>query len=161
VRIRPAISADIDAMLNLQGQSPFAAHWSRQQYEAIFSADEPGPTQRLTFVVEEAAPQAWTLAGAPRILAFLAAHRVDREWELENIVVAEDSRRRRLGILLLNEFIDRARRSNARAISLEVRESNQPARALYTKAGFVGIGRRKHYYAVPTEDAILYRLSLD
>jgi len=45
-------------------------------------------------------------------------------------------------------------------VFLEVRESNQPARAFYLRQGFEESGRRKFYYANPQEDAILYRLAL-
>ena len=40
-------------------------------------------------------------------------------------------------------------------ITLEVRESNAPAIAFYEKAGFGVAGRRRRYYANPTEDAVL------
>jgi len=96
----------------------------------------------------------------PEILAFLIAHRIDIEWELENIVVAGTARRRGLGTLLLRELIAHARIENANGIFLEVRESNQSARALYRKLGFEEVGSRKGYYANPPDDAILCRLSL-
>ena len=40
-------------------------------------------------------------------------------------------------------------------LTLEVRESNAPARALYEKAGFRTAGVRKNYYERPREDAVL------
>jgi len=43
-------------------------------------------------------------------------------------------------------------------VFLEVRESNAPARALYTAQGFKEVGRRKQYYRRPVEDAIVLRL---
>jgi [ribosomal protein S18]-alanine N-acetyltransferase len=53
-----------------------------------------------------------------------------------------------------------ARAQRGSGIFLEVRESNQSARALYRKVGFKETGLRRSYYADPTEDAILCRLSL-
>ncbi len=94
------------------------------------------------------------------IVAYLAAHCVDREWELQYIVVSRKFRRRSLATLLLNELVEHARSRNADAIFLEVRESNQAARALYCKVGFTETGLRKSYYSNPAEDAILCRLSL-
>jgi ribosomal-protein-alanine N-acetyltransferase len=41
-----------------------------------------------------------------------------------------------------------------RRVQLEVRASNQPARALYARAGFVVDGRRPRYYP-DGEDAVL------
>jgi [ribosomal protein S18]-alanine N-acetyltransferase len=55
-------------------------------------------------------------------------------------------------------LIQRAENEAASAILLEVRESNLPARRLYEKHGFRGVGRRQVYYMDPTEDAILYAL---
>jgi ribosomal-protein-alanine acetyltransferase len=148
-------------MIELEHQSPAAAHWSRQQYEGLFATSDLGSPLRFIWVVEEAdETRAETVSGAPhRMLAFLVAHRVDNEWELENIVVAEESRRRGVATRLLREFVDSARAKNANAIFLEVRQSNQSARALYRKLGFVETGSRKGYYVIPSEDAILYRLS--
>ena len=59
---------------------------------------------------------------------------------------------------LLGELLDSARAKDAAAVFLEVRESNQAARALYEKWAFRESGRRPRYYKDPAEDAILYRL---
>ncbi len=161
-------------MLELNHQSPTAAHWSVQQYESLFSenssagvspasAAEPDPplSQRTILVAEDVSD---TPAGASsarhRILAFLVARRVDKEWELENIVVAEDSRRLGLGSRLLSDLIKHARTNHGNSIFLEVRQSNQSARAFYNKLSFVEFASRKSYYANPPEDAVLYRLAL-
>jgi len=53
-----------------------------------------------------------------------------------------------------------ARAERAEAIFLEVRESNQAARAFYERHGFQPSGRRARYYSQPNEDAITYRLNL-
>ena len=46
-------------------------------------------------------------------------------------------------------------------MTLEVRESNDPALRLYRKYGFQEVGRRKNYYEKPREDAILMTLFLE
>ncbi len=43
---------------------------------------------------------------------------------------------------------------------LEVREGNEPAKALYRKLGFGTIGRRKRYYTETNEDALVMWLSI-
>ena len=148
-------------MIELEHQSPPAAHWSRQQYEGLFATSDLGSPPCFIWVVEEAdETRAEMVSGAPhRMLAFLVAHRVDNEWDLENIVVAEEFQRRGVATRLLREFVDHARAKNANAIFLEVRQSNESARALYRKLGFVETGSRKGYYVTPPEDAVLYRLS--
>ena len=41
------------------------------------------------------------------------------------------------------------------SVLLEVRESNLPAQNCYAQAGFTVVGRRKNYYELPKEDALL------
>jgi len=149
-------------MMQLACKSPTAAHWPQSQYESLFVAPIGQQcSERLAWVLEEeSAAQSSPSPEVPEILAFLIAHRIDTEWELENIVVADAARRRGLGTRLLSMFIAHARSDNASAIFLEVRESNQSARALYRKLGFKEVGSRKGYYADPPGDAILCRLSL-
>jgi len=52
------------------------------------------------------------------------------------------------------------RRSSVAGVHLEVRASNEAARALYARLGFVETGRRPRYYAAPEEDAVLLSLAL-
>ena len=146
--IRRATPADLHAIITLERESPTAAHWSQAQYDAILNA--PHATERLILV-----------SGDDRNLSgFFVAHTPTEEWELENIVVAESSRRHGLGCQLIEALLDAARQQHARAIFLEVRESNASARALYRACGFQETGRRPNYYSCPTEDAILYTLAV-
>jgi ribosomal-protein-alanine N-acetyltransferase len=94
------------------------------------------------------------------LFGFLIASHLPPEWELENIVVAPAARRKGLATQLLEEFLARARETKSESVTLEVRESNQAARALYKKWAFEEIGRRPNYYASERQDAILYRLPL-
>jgi ribosomal-protein-alanine N-acetyltransferase len=163
LRIRRANVADIPAMMDLERQSRAAAHWSGQQYEGLFvTASVKRESERLAWVVEDerGAQTEKESSKAAEAFAFLVAHRIDAEWELENIVVAASARRRGLGTRLMGEFIAHARAEQGSGIFLEVRESNQSARALYQKVGFEEMGLRKSYYSDPPEDAMLCRLSL-
>jgi len=149
-------------VMNLERESLAAAHWSRQQYKSLL--DTTGTQQRserVAWVVEDERGEPDKVSSeAPEILAFLVARRVDAEWELENIVVSEKVRRQGVGARLLGEFFAHARVEQGSGIFLEVRESNQSARALYRKVGFEETGLRKSYYSNPEEDAILCRLRL-
>ena len=140
-------------MMDLEHQSPAAAHWSRNQYESLFSVASGQPSEVLAWIAEDESE-------ALEILAFLVARRLEAEWELENIVVAEKVRRQGAGTLLLRELIRHAQAQQGSGIFLEVRESNRSARALYRKAGFEEAGLRKSYYSNPAEDAIILRLAL-
>ena len=150
-------------MMDLEQQSPAAAHWSRQAYEGLLAtARDQQRSERSAWVVEDATgvPRESASSEAHGVFAFLVAHRVDADWELENIVVAGAARRRGVGARLLGEFVAHVRSERGSGIFLEVRESNQSARALYRKLGFEEAGVRKSYYSNPPEDAILCRLSL-
>ena len=147
MHIRPAIPADISAIMRLVSHSATAAHWSREQYEQVFVEHAP---RRIALVIEEGQLQQ----------GFIVAHELAGEWEIENIAVSPATRRRGLGTRLIGEFFDTVRSLGASTVFLEVRESNQEARVFYEKCGFAEIGRRTRYYAQPEEDAIVYRLSL-
>ena len=162
MRIRQATRNDIQAMTELERESPTSANWSHEHFESLFRTTAPEFSKYFVLVAEDSSESSSASASgqASPILAYLAAHRVDREWELQYIVVAKKFRRRSLGTLLLNELVEHARARDADAIFLEVRESNQGARALYRKAGFTETVLRKGYYSNPPEDAILCRLTL-
>ena len=145
LNIRRAAAADLARMRALAGHAATAARWTEAQYVQLFA---PG-NQRLALVLEEDA----------EVQGFLVANPIGDEWELENVAIAPDARRRGLGTRLLGEFLDQARTAGAQALFLEVRESNRAARALYQKWAFVEAGRRKAYYRDPTEDALVFKFS--
>lgn len=163
--IRPAIAAEIPAILALEQASATAAHFSKEKYIEIvdqglkfFEAgrpqpggDEKGCQSRLALVMEEDS----------QVKGFLIARRLDAEWEIENIVTAEGARMRGFGAALMGEFLKIARQQGGQQVYLEVRESNMAARRLYEKHQFAETGRRKNYYNDPHEDAILYALQLE
>jgi [ribosomal protein S18]-alanine N-acetyltransferase len=162
MRVRRAQAADIPAMLKLERENPTSVNWSHEHYENLFRSAAPEPSRYLVLVVEDPSESKSVTESSttPSIVAYLAAHHVDRDWELQYIVVAKESRRMGLGTYLLNEFISHVRATSGNRIFLEVRESNHAARALYRKAGFEPAGLRKSYYSNPAEDAILLRLAL-
>jgi ribosomal-protein-alanine N-acetyltransferase len=159
--IRPAIAADIPALVGLERACVTAGHWTEEQYRRIVHPEQAHP-HRLVIVAEASQQKISgtgpTASGA--VSGFLVALQVRTEWELENIVVAPAERRRGIGKRLLEALLVKARETNSEAVFLEVRESNGAARALYERAGFELSGHRKAYYTKPPEDAVLYRLLL-
>ncbi|MBQ7335255.1 MAG: ribosomal protein S18-alanine N-acetyltransferase [Clostridia bacterium] len=77
------------------------------------------------------------------------------EGQITNIAVLPDARRHGYGSAVLRELLNRAKERNCAQISLEVRESNVAAIALYERFGFAVAGRRKHFYRQPSEDALV------
>jgi ribosomal-protein-alanine N-acetyltransferase len=145
VRVRPAIEADLPRLVEIAAHSATAAQWNQAEYARLFA---PGTMQnRATLVVED----------HDEVAGFIVGRQIDHEWEIENIAVTGDARRRGLGTRLLGELLDLVRSRGGREIFLEVRESNHAARALYEKWAFVEAGRRKAYYQNPSEDAVIFR----
>ncbi len=157
--IRHATSEDVASLIAVERACPTAAHWDEYRYQSLFHHGAP---ERLILVAEEAPHLTEPESGAPSglVIGFLIAHNVASEWELENLAVARAFRRQGIAKRLLDALFDRAKQIGSESIHLEVRESNAAARNLYEKAGFVHTGRRKAYYASPSEDAVLYRKQL-
>ncbi|MBD2858377.1 ribosomal protein S18-alanine N-acetyltransferase [Spongiibacter sp. KMU-158] len=80
------------------------------------------------------------------LLAVVAFSLVLDELSLLNIVVDRDQRGRGLGKILLLAGLEWMQQFGAQRCVLEVRESNDSARALYRKLGFTEDGLRRNYY---------------
>ena len=96
-----------------------------------------------------------------RVLGYIGTRILLDQCDITNIAVHPDVRRGGIATLLLKELIETVRPMGVEVLYLEVREGNTPARAFYEKSGFVPVGRRKNYYNLPTEDAILMTKSLE
>ncbi len=81
------------------------------------------------------------------------------ELHILNVAVDPLFRGRKVGSKLIEHLIEKGRALCARAVTLEVRESNAAAIALYEKYGFVCAGVRPHYYT-DKENALIYWLEL-
>ncbi len=144
IPIRAASPDDISAMLQLERASGGASHWSLGDYQRIFEAESP---RRFALI-----------AGRNPPAGFLVARSLGPDWEIENLAVARHVRRRGVGRALVAELLRRASAAGAAGVTLEVRQSNQPARALYESSGFQVIACRSAYYHDPQEDAVVYRI---
>ena len=88
------------------------------------------------------------------VLGYAGLQVVLDEGYIDNIAVDPNARRHGVADELLDVFC-RFGEANLAFLTLEVRESNAPAIALYRKHGFEEAGRRKGYYTKPTEDAVI------
>ena len=147
IRVRPGEPADLDRMKDIAASAAGAAQWPPEEYGKLFASLS---VQTRTVLVAE---------DDGMVQGFIVGRCVDREWEIENIAVSPAMQRRGLGGLLLEGFLREARSRQGTNVFLEVRKSNQAARLLYEKAGFVEAGQRKDYYRQPDEDALVLRFS--
>jgi [ribosomal protein S18]-alanine N-acetyltransferase len=159
VLIRRATAADLPAIRTLEQLAATAAHWSAAEYETLF---QPDAIARLVLVALPEEPRQLAQPGeeARQLRGFLVARCTLDEWEIENVVVAEQWRRNGLGAALVRQLLQEAAAGGANSVLLEVRESNLQARQLYASTGFVVVGRRPGYYQGPEEDALLLKFSI-
>jgi ribosomal-protein-alanine N-acetyltransferase len=95
------------------------------------------------------------------VVGFVITWRVLDEGELANLAVDPLARRSGIGTQLLDAAISDATQRGVARIYLEVRESNAAARRLYASRNFAEVGRRKKYYRLPEEDALILRREKD
>lgn len=86
-------------------------------------------------------------------VGYVGCQTVLDEGYITNVAVLPAFRRRGIAERLLGALLERA--EGLSFVTLEVRESNRPAAALYEKMGFLRVGVRKKFYTEPTEDAVL------
>ena len=77
------------------------------------------------------------------------------EGYITNVAVFPEYRRRGVAEQLIAVFDKFARGNRLAFLTLEVRPSNAAAIALYQRFGFEEVGRRRNYYDLPKEDALI------
>ncbi len=136
---------DLDAVVAVEARS-YSHPWSRGNFTDSLAAGY------LAEVLEDA---------AGGLVGYLIAMTGVDEMHLLNITVAPDRQGQGHGQTLLAALQQHARQRGLATLWLEVRESNQRARALYRRLGFVEVGLRRGYYpaAVRREDAVVMSLA--
>lgn len=116
----------------------------------------PTPWSLAMFVLELSKSGGVPLAAleGEALVGFLICSRYDTVWHIMNIAVDPARRREGIATVLLHALIDRIDDARAR-FTLEVRESNVGAIALYERYGFRAAGRRRRYYQDNGEDAVI------
>ena len=125
----------------------FTRPWSLAQWRDEIALAAPNAVLVARGRVSDEAP--------PSIHAFCAYRVLLDEMQVLDVAVRPSARRRGLARLLLRLALRAGARAGARLASIEVRESNQAALALYAGLGFSSVGRRRAYYRDPSEDALL------
>ena len=144
LHVRDAQSGDLKAILEIERLS-FSDPWSARMFRPhLYNRAYP-------FLVAE---EQRTVVG------FAVAQTVVSEAELLDIAVHPGARGRGVGATLLEALMAQCAVQGAVTMTLEVRESNGAARALYNRYGFDQVGRRRRYYHDPTEDALILQATL-
>jgi ribosomal-protein-alanine N-acetyltransferase len=109
----------------------------------------PTPWSLSMFVLELSKPSGICLAAVEhgRLRGYLVCSRYDTVWHLMNVAVDPKHRREGIASTLMTHLFDTADRPHEQ-YTLEVRESNDAAIALYERFGFRGAGPPRAYYHV-------------
>jgi ribosomal-protein-alanine N-acetyltransferase len=137
---------DVDAVAELE-QLSFTTPWPRDAF-----VNELTINRHAKYVVAE-------LDG--RVIAYCGMWVIYDEAHITNIAVHPAYRGRKIGDRLMRQMMGVAVLFGGKRMTLEVRPSNQTARNLYAKLGFVEAGRRKNYYQDNQEDAIIMWVTLN
>ena len=156
-RLRPLRAADLEEVARLEAGLFGGEAWSGDLLARELARSGGAGADRRYVVVEEGPDGGGGILGYAGV--WLGDGRGDAD--LLTIATAPRARRRGLAAAMLRELIGLARAAGCRAVLLEVRVSNDAARALYARHGFTTAGRRWRYYTAPVEDALVMRLPLD
>ena len=100
----------------------------------------------------------WLVAlDGDRVAGYVGSQSVQGESDMMNVAVHPDSRRQGIAEQLCLALVEALKEKGNHCLTLEVRASNDPAKALYEKLGFTQVGLRKNYYRNPKEDACILR----
>lgn len=100
----------------------------------------------------------WLVAMAGNVVAgYVGSQTVLGESDMMNLAVHPEFRQQGVARDLVLALIDGLNQRGSHCLTLEVRESNTPARKLYEKLGFVQVGIRPNYYQHPREDGLILR----
>ena len=135
------IRADFEDVLELNAAC-FQRSWTRE----MLVKELARPELAYIFVVRSA---------QQRVVGYCATWIILDELHINSIAVRSDWRGRGVARALVAYVLDWSRLKNVSRATLEVRRSNESARALYKRLGFELSGVRPNYYSNPCEDALI------
>lgn len=145
--VRPLQVGDLDELMAIE-QAAYPVPWSRGNFIDSLAAGYRAECLR-------------SREGA--LLGYCLAMPGVDEMHLLNITVTPERQGQGLARLMLDRLVRHCAQEALLQLWLEVRESNQRARAVYRRYGFAEVGRRKGYYPTPEgprEDAVLMSLKV-
>lgn len=141
VKIVPMTADHLEELAKLE-RICFSRPWSRKMLA------EELENQCAAFLVAED-----SVSG--RVLGYAGLMVVADEGYITNVAVFPEYRRQGIAAQILQVFLQFAAANHLAFLTLEVRPSNAAAIALYQGFGFEEVGRRKNYYDLPKEDALI------
>lgn len=140
IKFRRMVPEDADAVANVEAVC-MPVPWSRQSFW-----EEASHSDAYYLVAEDT--EADNL-----IVAYVGCWVLGNEGHITNVAVDPSYQQQGVGFRMMRELIKRIKPLGVDSMTLEVRPSNAPAIALYTKLGFCSVGQRPKYYTNPVEAA--------
>ena len=137
--IREMAAADVDAVTEME-RSNFSTPWKMDDFADLLEKSDMG-----CIVAEEDG----------EIIGCVVYHNIVGDVDMTNVQVKEAHRKRGIGTALMKAAMEKARSVGGERFTLEVRESNLAAIALYESLGFTVEGKRRGFYEHPREDALI------
>lgn len=145
ITVRKMCLEDIDGVMEVD-RDCFSIPWSR---ESFFMELESTLSTYVVAVDDEG------------VLGYGGFYKVIDQVEITNLAVIGKVRGKGIGKSILEALIKLAVVGGGKVVNLDVRASNEAAKALYYSYGFKLVGSRKAYYQKPDEDALLLTLNLE
>ena len=139
IRIRKMSTEDLAEVARIEKET-FSLPWSQQGFADSLAQEN---TCYLVAYKEE------------KLVGYCGFLQVLDEADITNVAVDGTCRKCGVGEKMLLELMKAGEDRGVRAFTLEVRESNQAALALYQKMGFEACGVRKNFYDFPKENAVI------
>ena len=126
---------------------------------ACFS--DPWPEQIIAHELENELSLWLCAMDGDTVAGYIGSQTVLGEADMMNVAVSPAYRRQGIGRALVLALCEALKtQMQATVLTLEVRDSNAAAIALYEALGFTQVGLRKNYYQHPKEDARILRKDL-
>ena len=139
LKFREMVPDDADAV-ELVEKACFAIPWSRESFWREAANENTSYTLALD---------------GDKVIGYAGCWISFEEAQITNVAILPEYRGRGAGTQLMAAAIRAVKERGVTAMTLEVRPSNVPARALYARYGFQEAGIRRGYYHDNGEDAII------
>lgn len=139
LRVRDARVGDLETILAIEAKA-HPTPWKRDVFERELDLDWS---------------YTWAIERGNKVVGFLVFWVVHDEVHILNVAVDPANRRQGIATAVLEHLVQLARDQRASFVTLEVREHNRAAIALYESLRFEIIGQREQYYADTGEDAYI------
>jgi ribosomal-protein-alanine N-acetyltransferase len=158
--IKPLTTSELEKVVELD-RICFGKLWTKEGYQR--EIDSPNSLLLVLSLLQKSVEAKNKLNPYRRLNHNLSAQIIGigcfwsivEEAHITLLGIHPDYRGQGLGQLLLYTLLDKAVEHRLERATLEVRASNQAALSLYQKFGFQVAGRRKKYYPLTGEDALI------